>query len=339
MLNRNVLIAGVFAMFCSLQTNAYGYDALEVCRGQSTFPPDVSKCMDNYLDLLDQNLGDLTIFIDGELRGGQRAAFNRAQNSFYSYRRENCLWYLSLGGERVEAEQVAKNCLAEMSQDRLAEMQGLIASYPTPGLDGALVENPFEEPKPEIVENAQAAVAEPATVQTDSLSAEGGESNSVDNSDVNELSAYLGQWQVICTNSDSSRRCTLDVPLESVGGESGGALMRVTRRANERAGVELQFPNHSIESPDNVLWRVDNFAFGAVPGSIIRVSEGVARQVINERKFLRDDLLPLFRSGSEVGITLAGKAGESGGDEFEATLDGFSRALTFADEYINGELQ
>lgn len=341
MLNRNVFYASVFMVSCSLQTKAYGYDALEECRGQSNFPPDVTECMDNYLGLLDQNLSDLTIFIDGELRGAGRASFNRAQNSFYSYRRENCLWYLSLGGQRIEAEQVAKNCLAEMSQDRLAEMQGLIANYQTPGSKIPFTENPFIEPPVETAEDraALAAVTEPVAPSAEAPASGLLGSNSVDEPDDRGLAAYLGQWQVTCTHADSSKRCTIDVPLDSQDGESSEAVMRVTRGSDERTGVELQFPNKTIESPDTVLWRVDSFTFGTVPGSIITVNEGIVRQVINERKFLRDDLLPLFRSGSEIGITLLEKVGGSGGEEFEATLDGFSRALTFADEYINGELQ
>ena len=143
MLNRIVFYISAVMLLLSFQSKAYGYDALEVCRGQSNFPPDVSECMDNYLDLLDQNLGDLTIFINGELRGAERAAFGRAQNSFYSFRRENCLWYLALGGQRIEAEQVAKNCLADMSQARLAELQGLIAEYQTPGTENLPDVNPF----------------------------------------------------------------------------------------------------------------------------------------------------------------------------------------------------
>ena len=345
MLNRIVFYISAVMLLLSFQSKAYGYDALEVCRGQSNFPPDVSECMDNYLDLLDQNLGDLTIFINGELRGAERAAFGRAQNSFYSFRRENCLWYLALGGQRIEAEQVAKNCLADMSQARLAELQGLIAEYQTPGTENLPDVNPFDEPVDSASDgDALAAATElevtAVNVPTDApaeLSAT--EPTGSDASNDEGLSAFLGEWEVICTQADSSKRCTFDVPLVSQDGDSNEAVMRVTRRADEGTRVELRFPGKQIESPDNVLWQVDSYSFGSVPGSIISVNDGVVRQVINERRFLLEDLVPLFRSGSQVGITLIEKVGEREGEEYEATLGGFSRALTFADEYINGDLQ
>ena len=341
MFNRNVFFAGVLVLFASLQNSAYAYDALEACRGNANLPSEINDCMDNYLDLLDQNLSDLTLFIDRELRGDERAAFSRAQNAFYSYRRENCLWYLSLGGVAIESEQVAKNCLAEMSQERLAELQGLIASYQTPGTEN-LPEDLLVDPTIDTTDQAEAlALAqEPVRSVADDAPLEATRtvdtSNDVDDSG---LSAYLGQWQVICTNEDSSKLCTIDVPLESLDAEPGEAVMRVTRSSGQGSGVELRFPDQAIASADNVLWRVDGYAFGAVPGSVISEQEGVTRQIIDEARYLQEDLLPLFREGSQVGITVVEKPGESSGEEFSATLEGFSRALTFADEYISGELQ
>lgn len=340
MLYTKVLCAGVFLVFCSLQTNAYGYDALEACRNQTKVTSEINDCLDNYLDLMDQNLGDLTVFIDGELRGGARAAFNRAQNSFYSYRRENCLWYLELGNVRVEAEQVAKNCLAEMSQKRLAELQQLIANYPVEGAGGlaaqALIDLELEAGDENI--EVSSDVQEPATIAENESDNQALSESAEDDVSNTALSAFLGQWQVVCDTLGSAKQCTLDVPLESLDGKNDDAVMRVTRRGGSSI-VELQFPNLAIASPEQVLWRIDAWSIGAISGSTISENAAVARQVISESKILQDDLLPLFRTGNEVGITLLTNAGESTGDEFQSTLLGFSRALAFADDFISGELQ
>lgn len=107
------------------------------CRALSTDPQDINNCMDNFLDLLDSSLADIEDFILGELGGSvgnnvaQVQAFERSQAAFRDFRRENCLWYLEFSEGRIEAEQIAKNCLAEMSQARLAELQGLVTDTPT----------------------------------------------------------------------------------------------------------------------------------------------------------------------------------------------------------------
>ena len=198
MFRRNLFFASVFALLCSLQSTAYGYDALIACRAGASLPSKINDCMDNYLDLLDQNLGELTIFIDSELRGRERAAFNRAQNSFYSYRRENCLWYLALGDEGPESEQVAKNCLAEMSQNRLAELQGLIASYGVPEVGPVVPEaNALQvEPVPATTQGNQTLVtrADPLSNSATDTS----DSATADETADEGISAFLGQWQVIC---------------------------------------------------------------------------------------------------------------------------------------------
>ncbi len=338
MVNRYTALLSSLVLLCGLPTQAHAYDALQVCRDQSPLTDDIHSCLDNYLDLMDRNLGDLTIYIDGELRGRERAAFNRAQNSFYSYRRENCLWYLEIGGPRVEAEQVAKNCLADMSQNRLAELQSLIASYQNPGINDPAIDPLSATADSEATENEALASNPEANEQTSEGASESAtESANAEDANAGGLSAYLGQWQVTCTDS-GSKRCTIDVPLEPLSGESSGSIMRVIRRTNERSIVELHFPGVEISSPDKISWRVDNYSFGAVPGSIISVKADMLRQIINERKFLRDDLMPLFRSGSEVGITVLAEVDGSEGEEYEATLLGFSRAVTFADEFIEGEL-
>lgn len=344
-----------FLTLLGVQPSVKAYDALEACRASFQITDEIHDCLDNYLDLMDQNLGDLTVFIDGELRGSERAAFNRAQNSFYSYRRENCLWYLEIGGPLVLAEQVAKNCLAKMSQDRLAELQGLIAGYNNPDATGAdalsslpdttadttLDATPdatatIEDPILITPEGVQSASDAAAALQS---SNDASQSASAADDEDKGLSAFLGEWQVNCENTGSSKRCTLDVPLLAQGASSSESIMRISRRANERTTVELRFADHTVASPELIEWRVDNYTFGPVPGSIVKLEDSTTRQIINEVKFLRDDLLPLFRSGSEVGVVLLEEPEGSIGEPFQATLLGFSRALTFADGYISGDLQ
>lgn len=106
------------------------------CRALSIEPRDINICMDNFLDLLDNSLADIEDFILGELESAagnnvaQVQAFERSQAAFRDFRRENCLWYLEFSEGRLEAEQIAKNCLAEMSQARLSELQGLVTDTP-----------------------------------------------------------------------------------------------------------------------------------------------------------------------------------------------------------------
>ncbi len=329
MTSRYALLTVAFSLLCSVQTPARAYDALEACRAQSLLTQDIHNCLDNYLALIDQNLNDLTVYIDGQLRGLERAAFSRAQNSFYSYRRENCLWYLEIGGPRVQAEQVAKNCLSNMSQDRLSELQSLIAEYQDNTVEEAL----------ELANVDASVITEPASDTSETaaaLPAEANEAADIDGED--GLSAYLGSWQVICSNESATRRCTTDVPLDPVDGDSDGSIMRITYRDNNRPSVELHFPNETIDSPDKLSWQVDNFTFGKVPGSLISVDDEAAKQIINEVKFVRDELIPLFQSGSTVGVTVLDKIDGESGKKFEATLVGFSKARSFASDYLKGEL-
>jgi len=330
---RHSILMVVFSLLLSVQTPARAYDALEACRAQSLLTNEIHDCMDNYLALIDQNLNDLTVYIDGQMRGLERAAFSRAQNSFYSYRRENCLWYLEIGGPRVQAEQVAKNCLSNMSQERLSELQSLIADYENDEIDQA-----FGLDNEVVNELTDAAAPETEAPVSDEPEEVVEVSNDTENDGEDEgLSAFLGQWQVSCTNT-SSRRCFTDVPLEQVNGDETGAVMRIGYRPNNRPSVELHFPNDELDSPEKLIWSVDNYTFGVVPGSLITVDDEAAKQIVNEVKFVRDELIPLFESGGSVNITLLDEVNGNTGKNFEATLVGFSRARSFANDYINGEL-
>lgn len=330
---RYVISAVIFPLLLSMQTPARAYDALEACRAQSLLTDDIHNCLDNYLALIDQNLNDLTVYIDRQLRGTERAAFSRAQNSFYSYRRENCLWHLEIGGPRVQAEQVAKNCLSDMSQDRLSELQSLIAGYEAGEVETAfgsadvLSEEITGIDAPEI-EEEEAVAAAPEPVPT---------ANTADDEADLGISAFLGDWQVVCTNA-SVRGCSTDVPLLPSVGDASGGIMRISYRTKNRASVELHFPDEELDAPEKLSWKVDNYSFGSVPGSVISVDDEAAKQIINEVKFVRDELIPLFEGGSNVVITLLDEVGGESGKQFEATLIGFSKARSFANDYIDGVL-
>ena len=105
---------------------AEGYDVLAECMALTGDDDEVHACLDNYLDVMDDNIDDLEAFLRRELDGGALAGFERSQSAFASYRRENCLWYLGFNSPRSNAEKLAKNCLARMSLDRLAELQSLL---------------------------------------------------------------------------------------------------------------------------------------------------------------------------------------------------------------------
>jgi len=362
MLSRIVRSVFVITVLFNAQGIAHAYDALQACRAQSEVLDDVHGCMDNYLDLMDENLRELTLFIDTELRGAERSAFTRAQQAFYSYRRENCLWYLEISGPRDVAEQVAKNCLAEMSQQRLFELRGLIASYtdaePPVNEDILAGENSAaatadslasasggaESDASDSLADANAAAVAAAEKDEKEKSGDQSVSAARAGSELEEgalgLKAYFGQWQVHCQTKDTTSFCDMQAALHPV--EDNGvknSSLRITRRANERTQVVLNFPGSEIASPDYVSWRVDTFAFGVVPGATVSVDEVSAQHIIKEKKFIRDELLPLFRNGGEVGIAVVDKPGAEEAISYTATLVGFSRALTFADSFVLGELQ
>ena len=117
----------------SEETRAQDYNALQECAALSPLLDDIHNCMDNYLDLMDSNIGDITEFLTESLSGEALAGLNRSQQAFVEYRRQNCLWYLEFSSPRIEAEQIAKNCLAKMSRQRLQELQTLVSTEDTTG--------------------------------------------------------------------------------------------------------------------------------------------------------------------------------------------------------------
>lgn len=128
MLHRTLLVTLCAVLWLSVGSSgrAQGYDALQECIALSPLNDDIHVCMDNYLDLLDGSLRNITEFVADALEGDARAGLESSQEAFVEYRRQNCLWYLEFSSPRTEAEQIAKNCLATMSQQRLTELQNLL---------------------------------------------------------------------------------------------------------------------------------------------------------------------------------------------------------------------
>lgn len=116
----------VLTCFTAPNTNAQSNNVLKDCLAGSPGTNDVHECMDNYLDLMDNNIAGMTEFLSESLSGQALAGLNRSQSAFSEYRRQNCLWYLEFSSPRSEAELIAKNCLATMSSQRWQELQGLL---------------------------------------------------------------------------------------------------------------------------------------------------------------------------------------------------------------------
>ncbi|MFK8076898.1 MAG: lysozyme inhibitor LprI family protein [Granulosicoccus sp.] len=108
-------------------THAQSTNVLKECVAVSQDTNDTHACMDNYLNLMDNNIAGMTDFLSGTLSGNALAGLARSQSAFAEYRRQNCLWYLEFSSPRSEAELIAKNCLATMSRQRWQELQGLLS--------------------------------------------------------------------------------------------------------------------------------------------------------------------------------------------------------------------
>lgn len=106
---------------------AQEYNALAQCRAQSTELNRVHACMDEYLDTMDVSIEAMTDYLSESLTGRALSGLDNSQQAFEEYRRQNCLWYLEFSSPRIEAEQIAKNCLANMSSQRLQELQDLVS--------------------------------------------------------------------------------------------------------------------------------------------------------------------------------------------------------------------
>ena len=399
-------------------------NALQQCIALSTEADDIHNCMDNYLDVMDDNIADITAYIERELQSKSLEVFQRSQQAFYDYRRQNCLWYLEFSSPRDKAEQIAKNCLANMSQQRLTELQSLIASeknsqYLQRGfyiygpnrnsftacgsdqrlwvegaagvvgqlqqdylqvattdlqimhvvLDGQLdldIEAPpdhagvinvtkvLELRVPQEADcslsGGQAAAKAPDITEPESNVATTAPAEVIVRPEVTDvpieldddpeqvLRAYFGDWLAECVQRKSQYRCDLKVAVVGDDGKANvedGLMLTLTRRENKQSRVTLEFPDQEIDSPAKIRWQVDQYNFGDIVGSDIRVDEAGARQIISERRFLRDDLLPLLIQGQKLSVIVVDDVNDSDGDRYSVTLVGLTKALQFADDFVS----
>lgn len=409
----------VFVLACSLSVgqkaaHAQAYNVLQECMKLSGVDSEINNCIDNYLDLMDDNLHDISEYIARDLADAPLDQFQLAQQAFMEYRKQNCLWYLEFSSPRATAEKLAKNCLAAMSAQRLAELQSLIAT--DNGKAGTLRgfyvyganRNSFQpcgshqrywvegdnaqvgqlqqdylsqstaslqvlyaelrgdiEPSQDYAEHSgvvklagitalkppsdsecklpQGSTAEtlaslpevkPAAVPEPVAPAPIDEPEQV-------LRAYFGEWLAECKQTKAKFSCELSVGFAGDGvSEETKPEMLLARGGDQRTFLYMKFPQREVDSPSKIRWRIDSFLMGDIVGSEIRVDESGTQQLVHEKKFLRDDLMPLFRDGSEVSVEVLADVDDTAGDKYTASLDGLSRALLFADDFIDsgGEL-
>lgn len=395
--------------------HAQNYNVLQECMKLSGADIDINNCIDNYLDLMDDNIRDISEYIARDLNDGPLDQFQKSQEAFFAFREQNCLWYLEFSAPRAAAEKIAKNCLATMSQQRLAELQSLIASDQgnADTLRGFYVyganRNSFQpcgseqrywvEGDNEQVGQLQQDYLSLSTASLQVLYAElrgsidtstsypehsgilqlisvtdlkppsdsncslpkGATANTlaslpevkpaavpepepqIAQTDEPEqvLRAYFGAWLAECKQNKATFNCELSVAFTGDGvTEQNRPQLFMSRSSDRRTVMSMKFPEREVDSPVKIRWRVDGFAFGDIVGSEIRVDEVGTRQLINERKFIRDELMPLFRQGTELGVEVLADVDDTAGDKYNATLEGLTRALNFADDFIvsGGEL-
>ena len=384
---------------------------------------DIHACLDDYLGVMDEEIEAAEALVEGSLDGAGRRAFTASRRAFSVYRRDNCLWYLEFSEPRVEAEQIAKDCLATMSLQRLAELRRLITvedgrdavqrGYYVYG-DGRNTFRPcgsdsrlWVEGEASIVDELQQLYLDVATSErqllfgrlrgvidpeatgasghdgvlrasvvgelrvpregdcrlpagvpgtlagapiVESAPAAADEATppaepAVDLPPDEQLTAYFGDWTADCVENRAERFCTLSTALldeegERAGGtgpdrEAGeGAALALERRAAERASVALRFPGREIDMPEKIRWRVDENTLGDIVGSAIRVDATATRQLIEEPRYLRQELLPRLIAGGTLTVDVLESVDDERGERFSATLMGLTRALAFADDFV-----
>ena len=412
------IVVACFMALCqlSLPAQAQSYNVLKECSSLSSEIDDIHACLDNYLDIMDANIDDISTFLNRTLEGPSLAGFKRSQQAFIQYRRHNCLWYLEFSTPRNEAEQIAKNCLATMSQQRLSELQRLMATDSTGAktLRGFYVYGPnrnsfqvcgrearywvegdnttvsqiqqqylnaatadlqlmYATVKGELDENTQtvdghkgvlrltevvevrvpsesdcglpsgqattfpevtaasASLPEPAALEPEpEVIAEQEEPQQ-------QLVAYFGAWLADCVENDGNRKCNLRVDMQPEGEAGDGDLptLSLARKTRQRTTLEVRFPDREIDTPQRIRWGVDGYVFGDILGSEIRVDETATRQLVSERRFINEDLMPLMVDGGKLTLDVLASVDDRTGEKFVATLRGLTRALAFADEFVS----
>lgn len=393
---------------------AQNYNALKECIELSPNIDDIHVCMDNYLDLLDASLNDMNDFLLSSLTGEARAGLISSHRAFVEYRRENCLWYLNFSTPREEAEQIAKNCLSNMSQQRLRELQTLLtagagdgqvytgyyvfgaernsfqpcgtdkrywlegdstqlgraqqsylsvatsdlqvlhatwvgrvddeAQAPA-GHDGifkldALVELrvPTDEDCQLPASNAGKVpgVTAPAAEVSTVGDLPAGDVPAAQDEPLEQLIAYFGAWIVDCTDVNGIRACQLKVDMNGGAGAPPATLM-ATRQKQRETSLEVVFAEREIDSPARIRWQVDAMRFGDIVSSEIRVDESGTRQLIPASRFLRDELLPMMIGGSQLNLEVLVSVDDNSGENYTGTLNGLTKAISFADDFVRDD--
>lgn len=400
--------------FISLAQPAHSqeYNVLQECMKLSDADVDVNNCIDNYLDLMDDNIRDISEFIANDLADAPLDQFQLSQQAFFEYRKQNCLWYLEFSSPRNIAERIAKNCLANMSQQRLSELQSLIAtdrgkadtlrgfyvyganrnSFQPCGSDKrywvegdndqvgqlqqdylsqstAALQVLYAELRGEIDASQDypehdgvvqltavsslklpsdsecslpqgSAPTTPANLPEVTASADAElepEPEPIDDDEPEQvLRAYFGAWLAECKQNKTQYTCELMVEFSGAGATDGNRPnLLMSRGAGQSSLLNMKFPDREVDTPAKIRWSIDNYNLGDIVGSQIRVDEAGTQQLIHEKKYVRDDLMPLMAKGSELRVEVLTDVDDSNGDNFTASLDGLTRALSFADDFVS----
>lgn len=150
------------------------------------------------------------------------------------------------------------------------------------------------------------------------------------------LRAYFGAWLAACTQRRENFMCEVSAQFDGPGVDSNNPpTVVLTRRSGKRTVVELDFPILEIDSPTKIIWRVDRLFIGDIVNSRIRVDENSTRQLVAERRFIQEDLLPLMIRGFELKVEVLEDIDDTSGDRYTASLKGLTRALAFADDFVS----
>jgi len=408
-----MLLSLMLLSLTSLNQHAHAeeYNVLQECMKLSNDDADISNCIDNYLDLMDDNIRDISEFIANDLSDAPLDQFQLSQQAFFEYRKQNCLWYLEISSPQNTAEKIAKNCLASMSQQRLAELQLLIATeqgkadtlrgfyvyganrntfqpcgsdkrywvegdndqvgqlqqdylaqstatlqvlfaelrgkldttQDYPEHDGIVRLTAVSELKPpsdsecSLAKGATESSPTPAPEVTPVAEAEPEPEPVVNDEEEPEqvLRAYFGAWLAECKQNKTRYTCELMVDFsgENVTDENRPTLL-LSRGANKGSLLYMKFPDREVDTPAKIRWSVDNNTLGDIVGSQIRVDEAGTQQLVQETNYIRDELMPVMLKGFELNVEVLANVDDSNGDNFTASLNGLTRALSFADDFV-----
>jgi len=149
------------------------------------------------------------------------------------------------------------------------------------------------------------------------------------------LRAYFGEWLAECKQNKSKYTCELMVGFSGSGvTDENRPTLLMSRDASKNSLLYMKFPDREVDNPAKIRWAIDNFAIGDIVGSQIRVDEVGTQQLIHEKKYVRDDLMPLLAKGTRLRVEVLNDVDDGSGEKFAASLNGLTRALSFADDFV-----